>query len=89
MIVRHDGAKRRKPETFDYLGFTHFCTRSRKRGTFVIGRKTIKKRMRAKLKAIKAGVAQVYARPNRDDWDLGEADAARPPERLRGLGQPP
>ena len=42
-----------KPETFDYLGFTHFCTRSRKWGSFVIGRKTIKKRMRAKLKAIK------------------------------------
>jgi RNA-directed DNA polymerase len=42
-----------KPETFDFLGFTHFCTRSHKRDSFVIGRKTIKKRMRAKLKAIK------------------------------------
>src|SRR5215471_9992193 len=42
-----------KPETFDFLGFTHFCTRSRKWGSFVIGRKTIKKRMRSKLKAIK------------------------------------
>ncbi|MGB6707224.1 MAG: reverse transcriptase domain-containing protein, partial [Pseudolabrys sp.] len=28
-----------KPETFDFLGFTHFCTRSGKWGTFVIGRK--------------------------------------------------
>jgi group II intron reverse transcriptase/maturase len=42
-----------KPETFDFLGFTHFCTRSRKWGSFVIGRKTMKKRMRAKLKAVK------------------------------------
>ncbi len=42
-----------KPETFDFLGFTHFCTRSRKYGSFVIGRKTIKKRMRAQLQAIK------------------------------------
>src|SRR5262249_49064524 len=42
-----------KPETFDFLGFTHFCTRSRKWGSFVIGRKTIKKRMRTKLQAIK------------------------------------
>jgi RNA-directed DNA polymerase len=42
-----------KAETFDFLGFTHFCTRSRKWGSFVIGRKTIKKRMRAKLLAIK------------------------------------
>jgi hypothetical protein len=31
----------------------HFCTRSRKWGSFVIERKTITKRMRAKLKAIK------------------------------------
>ena len=42
-----------KPETFDFLGFTHFCTRSYKTGGFVVGRKTIKKRMVAKLKAIK------------------------------------
>jgi group II intron reverse transcriptase/maturase len=42
-----------KPETFDFLGFTHFCTRSRITRTFVIGRKTIKKRMRSQLKSIK------------------------------------
>jgi group II intron reverse transcriptase/maturase len=42
-----------KPETFDFLGFTHFCTRSWITGTFVIGRKTIKKRMRSRLQAIK------------------------------------
>ena len=42
-----------KPETFDFLGFTHFCTRSRKWGSFVIGRKTIKKRMIATLRIIK------------------------------------
>ena len=42
-----------KPETFDFLGFTHFCTRSWITGAFVIGRKTIKKRMRARLQAIK------------------------------------
>jgi len=43
-----------KPETFDFLGFTHFCTRSHKSGGFVIGRKTIKKRMVAKLRGLKA-----------------------------------
>ena len=42
-----------KPETFDFLGFTHFCTRSKKYGSFVIGRKTIKKRMVARLRALK------------------------------------
>lgn len=42
-----------KPETFDFLGFTHFCSKSRKPGYFVIGRKTIKKHMRAKPRDIK------------------------------------
>jgi group II intron reverse transcriptase/maturase len=42
-----------KPEVFDFLGFTHYCTRSRKWGSFVIGRKTIKKRMLRTLEAIK------------------------------------
>jgi group II intron reverse transcriptase/maturase len=66
-----DAAKQReargegKPETFDYLGFTHFCTRSRKWGSFVIGRKTIKKRMRAKLKAIKVELANLCTTPSR------------------------
>ncbi len=55
---RHAAEDRRrlrqgKPETFDFLGFTHFCTRSWITGTFVVGRKTIKKRMRAQLQAIK------------------------------------
>jgi RNA-directed DNA polymerase len=42
-----------KPETFDFLGFTHYCAR-RKDGTgFILGRKTKAKRQREKLKAIK------------------------------------
>ena len=41
-----------KPETFDFLGFTHYCGKTRK-GTFTIKRKSIAKRMRAKLQEIK------------------------------------
>ena len=41
----------------------HFCTRSRKWGSFVIGRKTIKKRMRAKLKAIKVELRKAMHDP--------------------------
>jgi RNA-directed DNA polymerase len=41
-----------KPETFDFLGFTHICAKSRS-GKFWIRRVTIAKRMRAKLKAVK------------------------------------
>jgi RNA-directed DNA polymerase len=41
-----------KPETFDFLGFTHYCGTTRK-GTFTIRRKSVAKRMRAKLQEIK------------------------------------
>ena len=43
-----------KPETFTFLGFTHFCGKRRSNGTFTVWRKTAKKRMVAKLQAIKA-----------------------------------
>ena len=42
-----------KPETFTFLGFTHYCGQRHKTGTFAVGRLTAKKRMVAKLKAIK------------------------------------
>jgi group II intron reverse transcriptase/maturase len=43
-----------KPETFNFLGFTHFCGQRHKTETFTVWRITAKKRMVAKLKAIKA-----------------------------------
>jgi group II intron reverse transcriptase/maturase len=42
-----------KPETFDFLGFTHVCAKRRKDGKFTVRRKVIAKRKRAKLKAIR------------------------------------
>ncbi len=41
-----------KPETFDFLGFTHISGKNRL-GLFTVRRKTIRKRMRAKLREIK------------------------------------
>jgi RNA-directed DNA polymerase len=41
-----------KPETFDFLGLTHMSGRNRK-GYFVVKRRTVGKRMRAKLAEIK------------------------------------
>jgi hypothetical protein len=49
---QHRGAG--KPETFNFLGFTHYCGRRHKTDTFIVWRITAKKRMVAKLKAIKA-----------------------------------
>ena len=42
-----------KPETFNFLGFTHICGQSWKRGKFLVLRKTIHKRLSAKLQALK------------------------------------
>jgi RNA-directed DNA polymerase len=41
-----------KPETFDFLGFTHICGKGRS-GSFWLRRTTVSKRLRAKLKQIK------------------------------------
>jgi len=42
-----------KPETFTFLGFTHYCGKLRKDGAFIIWRETAKKRLVAKIQAIK------------------------------------
>jgi len=41
-----------KPETFNFLGFTHICGKTSK-GRFLVLRQTIRKRMQAKLQAVK------------------------------------
>jgi group II intron reverse transcriptase/maturase len=42
-----------KPETFNFLGFTHICGKT-KRGWFTVLRQTVPKRLRAKLAEVKA-----------------------------------
>jgi RNA-directed DNA polymerase len=44
---------RSKPETFNFLGFTHYCGVSRS-GKFMVKRKTMRKRFTAKLHEVKA-----------------------------------
>jgi len=43
----------RKPEAFNFLGFTHICGKSTTGGRFVLVRRTMRKRMRAKLQELK------------------------------------
>jgi hypothetical protein len=45
-----------KPETFNFLGFTHICGRKRSNGRFTVRRQTIRKRLQAKLCAVKIGL---------------------------------
>lgn len=58
---RYAAASRRgrgegKPESFDFLGFTHICSVTRKRKWFKILRITAKKRFRAKLASLKVAL---------------------------------
>jgi group II intron reverse transcriptase/maturase len=41
-----------KPDTFDFLGFTHYCSTSHKTGKFRMKRRTARKKYCAKLKAM-------------------------------------
>jgi RNA-directed DNA polymerase len=43
-----------KPETFNFLGFTHICGQKRGNGRFTVLRQTIRKRLQAKLSEVKA-----------------------------------
>lgn len=42
-----------RPETFDFLGFTHMCGKTKKGNWFTVGRRTIKKRLRSKLREVR------------------------------------
>jgi len=67
--LAQERAKRRgerKAETFDFLGFTHYCTTTRSSKRFRIGRKTISKRMSAKLKLYKQWLRSNRTLPTRE-----------------------
>jgi len=52
-----------KPETFDFLGFTHICGQAWKNGNFTVLRKTIRKRLLAKLKEVKVALRRRMHQP--------------------------
>src|ERR1700726_1270097 len=55
-----------KPETFTFLGFTHHCGKRRSNGSFIAWRKRARKRMVAKLQAIKAELRRRMHEPVAD-----------------------
>ena len=57
----------RRPETFDFLGFTHYCRKDRK-GHFGLGRKPVRKRMNRTLKRLKT---EMRRRMHDDVMDTG------------------
>lgn len=52
------GNQNRKANTFEFLGFTHYCDKTRK-GYFKVGRKTSAKKFRAKVKDLKLWMKKI------------------------------
>lgn len=52
----------RRPETFNFLGFTHYCSRTRS-GRFTVKRKTQAKRLNRKLVAVRVEMKRRRHRP--------------------------
>lgn len=59
--------QRRKANTFDFLGFTHFCDMSRK-GKFIVGRKTSNKKFRKKCKEMKVWIRGIRNAKKLKEW---------------------
>jgi RNA-directed DNA polymerase len=51
-----------KPETFNFLGFTHICGKTRK-GHFTVLRQTMRQRWQAKLRVLKDELRRACTRP--------------------------
>ena len=60
-------AQKRKANTFDFLGFTHYCDRSRK-GNFKVSRKTRRKKYAAKCKEMNAWLRTIRNRVKTKEW---------------------
>ena len=68
-------AKRRKekPETFDFLGLTHYCGTSRNGAGFRMKRITARKKFTAKLKVFKEWLKKARTMKTKDLWETAKA----------------
>lgn len=57
----------RKVETFDFLGFTHYCSKTRN-GKFKLSSKTSRSRMNRKLKAINQWLKEIRNQVEMKEW---------------------
>jgi len=60
-------AQNRRVNTFDFLGFTHYCDRSRK-GNFKVGRKTSRKKYSVKCKEMNAWLKAIRNQVKTKEW---------------------
>lgn len=59
--------RKEKLESFNFLGFTHYCTKSR-RGKFIMGHKTSKENLARKLKETKEWMKKIRNQLALKDW---------------------
>ena len=59
--------QKRRPNTFDFLGFTHYCDRSR-RGKFMVGHQTSRKKFRKKCGELNDWLKAVRNRCQVKEW---------------------
>ena len=59
--------RQRKANTFDFLGFTHFCGTSRK-GKFIVGRQTSRKKFRQKCTEMNDWLRKIRNHKKAKDW---------------------
>jgi group II intron reverse transcriptase/maturase len=52
-----------KPQTFEFLGFTHICGKKRSNGYFTVYRQSMRKRRQAKLAEVKTDLRRRICRP--------------------------
>src|SRR5260370_907828 len=52
-----------KPETFNFLGFTHICVKKKSNGRFTVLRQTIRKRFQTNLNSVKADLHRPIPTP--------------------------
>ena len=62
-IARRQEHGESRPETFNFLGFTHVCGTTRKHGRFTVHRFSVMNRMRATLQVMKASLRRRMHRP--------------------------
>jgi len=57
----------RRPATFDFLGFTHYCDKTR-RGKFKVGRRTASSKFRQKIKAMNQWLKGIRNLVKLEEW---------------------
>lgn len=65
--VANAKSKGERPETFNFLGFTHYAGKSKK-GNFLLGRKTDRKKMAAKLNEMSQWLKKIRNKELLKDW---------------------